>query len=214
MLHKGGSIIPLLEIDGDLVVILFGNSSQNIYMDLGGHAEENETIFDTSIREGREESLNTFNISIDKIYNLNDKKTIINNYVEHSGYYGFFYKYNIKFEDLAQIYNHNKKIIYSLSNVPKYWKETKSINIFKINSLIRGDSHDNKYFKCLDYFNKPQIVFNRPIKYILRAILTNIIKKNNDKWEVINLPTLNVIVKENINESLKFLNGTISVNIL
>ena len=214
MLHKGASIIPLLEIDDDLVVILFGNSSLNIYMDLGGHTEDNETIFDTAIREGREESLNTFNISIDKIYNLNDKETIINNCVEYRGYYGFFNKYNINFVDFAQIYNYNKKIIYSSSNVPKYWKETKSINIFKIDSLIRGDSHDNKYFKCLDYFNNPQIVYYRPIKYILRAILTNIIKKNNDKWEVINLPTLNIIVKDNINESLNFLNGTISVNIL
>jgi len=37
MLHKGASIIQLLEIDDDLVVILFGNSSQNIYLDTGGH---------------------------------------------------------------------------------------------------------------------------------------------------------------------------------
>lgn len=213
MTHKGASIIPLLEIQDDLVVVLFGNSNYNIYMDAGGHAEENETIFDTAIREGREESLNAFNICVDKLYNFNDKKNKINNYVEYRGYYGFFNKYDIKFEDLAQIYNNNKKIIYSSSNVPEYWKETKSITIFKIDSLIRGNSHDNKYFECLDYFNNPTIVYYRPIKYILRAITTNIIKKNDDKW-VVNLPTLNIISKKNMNETLDFLNGTISINIL
>ena len=53
MLHKGASIILLLEIYDDLVVILFDNSSQNIYLDTGEHAEENEIIFDTAIRENK-----------------------------------------------------------------------------------------------------------------------------------------------------------------
>jgi hypothetical protein len=38
MLHKGASIFLLLEIYDDLVVILFDNSSQNIYLDTRGHA--------------------------------------------------------------------------------------------------------------------------------------------------------------------------------
>lgn len=214
MLHKGASIIPLLEIDDDIVVVLFGDSKYNVHMDAGGHAEENETIFDTAIREGREESLNTFNICINKLYNLNDKKTKIDNYVLLKGYYGFFNKYNIKFEDLAQIYNHNKKIIFSSSNVPEHWKETKTISIFKIDSLIRGNSHDNKYFECFDYFNNPKIVHSRPIKYVIKAITNNIIKKNDDKWTVVNLPTLDIIPKKNMNETLDFLNGTISIKIL
>ena len=82
MVHEGASIIPLLEINDDLVVVLFGDSKYNIHMDAGGHTEKNESIFDTATREGREESLNTFDICTSKL----------NNYVELNGYYGFFNK--------------------------------------------------------------------------------------------------------------------------
>ena len=92
MLHKGASIFLLLEIYDDLVVILFDNSSQNIYLDTRGHAAENKIIFDTAIREGRESK-----------YILLNKISILN------------------------------------------------LQGCKIDSLIRSDSHDNKYFKS--YFD-------------------------------------------------------------
>jgi hypothetical protein len=203
MLHEGASIIPFLEINEDLVVVLFGDSKYNIHMDAGGHAEKNESIFDTAIREAREESLNTFDICISKL----------NNYVELNGYYGFFNKYNINFEDLSFIYNYNKKIIYSASNVPEYWKETKTISIFTIDSLISNNLDNNEYYECLDYFNELKIIHFRPIEYILKAINNNIIKKNGNKWNIVNIPSLNIIPKKNNNSSLEFLNGTISINI-
>lgn len=211
-LFTGASHLPIIEYLDELCIILFGESKYEIYMDSGGHAEINETPIDTASREGREESLNTFNI------NNNNIATYVNYYdidnlIFYKGYYAFFNKYNINIDQIFNIYNHNKNIIYSNNNVPDCWKESKYINIFSISSLINGIKNNLDYFKCMDIFSNLKYVHKRPIKYVINAIQKKIFKKINNKWITDKLQTKNVIITKNLNNEFNFLNNTYSISV-
>ena len=62
--------MPILYHDGKLCVLLFGSYQNEIYMDIGGHAELLENPQETAQREGKEESANTFDINLTNLVNL------------------------------------------------------------------------------------------------------------------------------------------------
>jgi len=204
-IYRGASLLPLIEHNNELCIVLFGSSNNNIFMDIGGHSEENETVFITASRESTEESLNTFNIMPEQ---MEEKVT---NYVLYKDYVCFLKKFNISFDYIKQIYKYNKDIIYnSKYNIPHYWKETQNISLFSINSLLCGFTKNNYEYACHDIFGSLKIVFRRPIKYLKYAIEKNIIYKENHKWTT-NLLSNNVFINSNENNKLVFLNKTKSI---
>lgn len=209
--HRGASHIPLIDHEGKLCVVLFAEPEYEIHMDSGGHAEDYETPIDTVCREGREESLNTFNIEKESIPYYIDYYTI-SNYVIYKNYYAFFIKYNITFEEITDVYNINRNIIFSSEDSPECWKESNKVNIFSIESLIKGSPIDETYYWCIDMFGNKKIVHRRPIKYIEKAIHRGIIRTKEDKWIEHDIPIKNIQIEKNI--TTDFLNETKSIKIV
>ncbi len=209
--HRGASHIPLIDHEGKLCVVLFAEPGYEIHMDSGGHAEDFETPLDTVCREGKEESLNTFNIEQESIPYYVDYYTI-SNYVIYKNYYAFFVKYNITFEEIANVYNNNREIIFSSEESPECWKESNEVNIFSIESLITGKPIDETYFWCFDMFGNKKIVHRRPIKYIQIAIERGIIRTKDDNWVNHDIPIKDVQIETNV--TTDFLNGTKSIIIV
>lgn len=213
--YTGASHIPLIEHDGKLCVVLFGEPRYGIHIDSGGHAEAGENPIQTACREGREESLNTFDIDTESIALYSNYYTI-GNMVNYKDYYAFFIKYNLTFQDMLNIYEHNRHIIFSnnSNDVPDFWKESNSVSIFTIDSLLecycRNYTRDGYYFNCTDVFGNSKIVFRRPIKYVINAIKSNMFIQNEGKWST-DIPNRNIKTYKNSTDD--FLNDTISIRI-
>ncbi len=207
----GASHIPIIEYNNKLCIVLFAEPKYEIYMDSGGHAEKNESPIDTASREGREESLNTFNIDRDLLSNYINYYNI-SNMINYRNYYAFFIKYNISWDDINKIYSNNKSIIFNSSNVPNFWKESNNVTIFSIDSLLNGYTSDNNYFRCVDMFGNNKIVHRRPIKYLCYAINQKILKQQDCVWKICDIPTKNIVVEKNITND--YLNNTMSIRIL
>jgi hypothetical protein len=174
--YTGASLIPIIEYNNELCLVLFGDTKHNIYMDLGGHAEINELPNHTASRESTEESLNTFNIRSDQF---------TTDFIEYNNYICYFKKIKIEFSEIKEIYSYNKKILeyYKLKQlVPTVWNETKNITIFSINSLLNGFTINHHEYACTDIFGSLKIVFRRPIKYLKNAIKKNYFYYENNKW--------------------------------
>lgn len=209
MSYIGSSHIPLVYFKDQIGIILFGHHKYDIYMDSGGHAEINENPIETASREGREESLNTFDIDINNMANFENIYNI-NNVVEYKNYYAFFNMFDIQFESIKSIYDYNKEIIYN-NITPDHWKESKDISIFSIDSLINGTSKDGNYYKCEDMYGVKKIIFHRPIKYIIKAIKQKIFKNINNKWIFNKQIIKNVKIIQNLKNNMVFLNNTFSI---
>jgi hypothetical protein len=208
MQYTGASHIPIIQYGDKLCIVLFAEPTYEIYMDSGGHAEANETPVDTACREGKEESLNTFNIDNQQILNHVNHYNVTN-LVLYKNYYAFFIKYNIDWNVIHEVYKNNRDIISSSTNVPKFWKESNNVTIFTIDSLVNGITRDGVYFTCTDIFGANKIVFKRPIKYILHAIDQRIFRKNETEWTIKGVPIKNVTIEKNITND--FLNNTLSI---
>ncbi len=209
--HNGASHIPLIEHDGKLCVILFSEPYYNINMDSGGHAEYGESPAETASREGKEESLNTFNIEDSElVYYINYYN--VSNMIVFKNYYAFFVKYVMEYEEIKKVYENNKNIIWNQENVPEHWKESDNINLFPIESFLEGKQTERpKYYICKDAFGEDKIVYYRPINYIINAINKGIIYKKNNIWFETMIPLKNTVIKENITDD--FLNKTLSIKI-
>ena len=207
----GASHIPIIEYNDELCIILFAEPKYQIYMDSGGHAEFGESPVDTASREGKEESLNTFDIDTNFMLNYINYYNV-SNVVKYKNYYAFFMKYNIEWLDIYEIYNNNREIIFGFTDVPDYWKESNNITIFSIESLLNGQLTDNNYFLCENMFGIKKIVHPRPIKYLLQAIKQGIVKLKENIWNIRDIPVKNIQIQKNITDD--FLNDTLSIRIL
>ncbi len=249
--YRGASHMPIITYENKLCVVLFGDcdpdldfdsQSQNkfqVFMDSGGHAESGENPLMTASREGKEESLNTFSVDVDKLHikweqsdhidfiqptestqttestqQTESTQTIetklIHNYVVYRDYYAFFLRYNLKFEEIEQMYYHNARIIFSSEDAPPHWKESCSVTIFTIESLNIEKMLDRDYFDVFDVFGNKKIVHRRPIKYIKYAIEQGIFQFKNDEWTT-SMPITDYTVRTY--EALNFLDGTNTIKV-
>ena len=122
--------------------------------------------------------------------------------------------------------SHKKYEVFLLNTIDVDWS-TKPSYLDDVNISYFDDNYENMDFIIVmgaQIDNDKMLKFksikkeNKIISYKCGSnyILTteNILFKNDDKWTTVNLLNLDIIPKKNINETLEFLNGTISINIL
>jgi len=140
MLVKGSGVLLIQKMHKSKVLVLF-KSKNNLYMELGGGKEDNETVYNNALRESREESYYSVNIN---------KKDLIEAYKNNKYYdrifnnsiYRCFY-YTIPEEDVLtrKEYMKNKNIFKNLKKnnieIPDYYFETNDISFFNIQSIYK-----------------------------------------------------------------------------
>jgi hypothetical protein len=142
----GGGIIPVT-IHKKKVLMLFGQeSSNNKWGDFGGGRENNETHFETAIREGCEE-LNGFLGCKNSLKNLVRKNMLMK--VHHNGYttYLFYIPYD---KYLPEYFNNNFKLM--KERFPKLIDkhgmfEKKQIKWFNFQELKKNKKHFRSFYK-------------------------------------------------------------------
>lgn len=153
----GAGILPMCLFQSRLLFLFGKDAKNNFWSDFGGRQEENESDFDTAIREGAEE-LNGFMGYGKKLANLVDKNNLLTIHYDKYKVFVFLVNYDI--------------------NLPKYFYNN---NTFMKNTNLvknREDKGDGLYEKSeIKWFSVNDLkaernkfrLFYRPIVDILIA---------------------------------------------
>lgn len=119
----GSGILLLTYINQELCIILYRDTTNNKYEDLGGRIDEGEDIFQTASRETYEESATYINYEPSELYT--SKKIILKNYVS---FIKIIKNFNIsKAMTLLEKYKYKK-----------HYNEMDDIKIVPLNILIKS----------------------------------------------------------------------------
>lgn len=154
----GSGILPVALINNQLHFLFGKDSYKNEWSDFGGKKENNETNFETAIREGYEE---TNGFLGDKIL---IKNKVINNYILNINSHNYTtYLYNEKIDyNLPSYFNYNFK----------YIKKNHPLIIKSYNGLY--EKSEIKWFSVKDIIKNYRKFRKWYAKKIIKQILNNI----------------------------------------
>ena len=176
MIVKGSGVLLIQKINRDKVFVLFKNK-KNMYMELGGGREGNESVYKTAQRESREESYSTVNISRDTLIDLYKHKKYYDGVHDNRIYRCFFHELDGDEVITQKQFLKNKNIFkYLLSNnidIPDYYFETLDVSFFNIDT-VRRDIKKNTHTEYLTNTENVKCrIRDRTIETLQNYILKN-----------------------------------------
>lgn len=202
---KGSGVILIEMYKNRLAIILFRNSLNKSYAEGGGTRDiknhKLENLKETAARELREESLNLFKFSPNK---LHDRWAI-----RHYDYVGYFMY--ISGPIFSDYYRYNMKLLKSSHKVPDYYKETNSFTRVYIDTLLNTNLFLPNNVNVKDVYGNNILLFGRTKALIRKAIYNNLFQIKNGVCVGINLPITTLNFSNNYTSTSKkrrFLNGT------
>lgn len=177
MIVKGAGVLLIQKVNRDKVFVLFKNK-KNMYMELGGGRDGNESVYKTAQREVCEESYSTVHISKDTLIDLYKHKKYYDGVHNNRIYRCFFHELDGDDDVITRkAFLKNKNIFkYLLSNnipIPDYYFETVDVSFFNIDT-VRRDIKKNTHTEYLTNTENIKCkIRDRTIEMLQNYILKN-----------------------------------------
>lgn len=147
----GAGILPMCIFQSRLLFLFGKDSKNNFWSDFGGKKEDNETDFQTAIREGSEE-LNGFLGSFKKLANLVEKNNILTIHYDKYKVFVFLVNYD---RNLPKYFKNNYEFLNETSLVkerPNKWDglfEKTEIKWFSVEDLKKERNMFRLFYRSI-----------------------------------------------------------------
>jgi ADP-ribose pyrophosphatase YjhB (NUDIX family) len=205
---KRAKILFLGEHNGNQTITLFKNKYWDTYDIPGGRVDNNQTFQEALIREIKEETFNTIDLS--ELFSNDNKENNpqfidINNDREHIRVYILKFDMN----KVQHVYDTNKENIRSNSNVPREWLEMDEYSTFEMNKLetlllttqtTTNHNSQNKIqtspenYKIVDIYGNVNTLYKNTIQNIGHAYKNDLFKTER---------SINKIIQKNCGYTIK-----------